>query len=511
MRMLLYRNLWPLGLLCCAIAWMPSTDCRATELTAAELHVGVAQVEITPPLGFPMAGYYHERLATGQKNPLWAKAVVFQQGETRAAWVVCDLTGIAIDLSTQVRKRAAEQTGIPSANIVVSATHSHTAPDYTKSLYLHLGPQENLQTEQDLARAKYAGQLIANTVQAIVAAQKNAQPADLRAGSGLQQEPISFCRRFVMRDGSVRTWVGLKHPEALRSSAPIDPEVGLLQVNRAADTQPLGLLSSFALHLDTVGGLEWSADYPYFVQESVRAKLGPDVVSLFGTGTCGDINHAEPTGQPRNSTSVIGNSLGATVTAALTSLTPIQQPRFQVRSCVVPLPLEEVSPADIQHSLQLVQAISQGEKVEFLEHVIAYKRLVLDRLWNKTPVVDASQHISLGLTHQWAGVGEVLPIEVTVMTLGSDAAIVFLPGEVFVELGLAIKQASPFKTTLVVELSQAVETIYIPNRQAYAGGGYEVTNSLVQPGSGEMLVEAAVGLLRDAATQQVTNASTVAK
>ncbi|MBI1348311.1 hypothetical protein GC163_18710 [bacterium] len=473
--------------------------------------MGIAQVEITPPLGFPIAGYYHERLATGQKDPLWAKAVVFQQGDTQAAWVACDLTGIAIDLSTQVRRRAAEQTGIPAANIVVSATHSHTAPDYTKSLYLHLGPQQLVKTEQDQARANYAGQLIANTVQAIINAQQNAQPAQLLFGTGTQEQPISFCRRFVMRDGSVRTWVGLKHPEALRSTAPIDPEVGLLQINRSSDAQPIGLLSSFALHLDTVGGMEWSADYPYYLQESVRAKLGPDVVSIFGTGTCGDINHAEPTGQPRNSTSVIGNSLGATVTGALSSLKPIDQPTFQVRSCVVPLPLEEVSPADIQHSLQMVQAISQGEKADFFDHVTAYKRLVLDRLWNKTPVVDASQYISLGLTHQWAGVGEVLPIEVTVMTLGSETAIVFLPGEIFVELGLAIKHASPFKTTLIVELSQAVETIYIPNRQAYAGGGYEVTNSLVQPGSGEMLVEAAVGLLRDAATEQVTNATTAAK
>lgn len=507
--MLLHRNLLAHGRVTFALVsmWTIAVTSAVTAAEIAELQVGVAQVEITPPLGFPMAGYYHERLATGQKDPLWAKAVVFQQGDTQAAWVACDLTGIAIDLSTQVRQRAAKQTGIPAAHIVVTATHSHTAPDYTKSLYLHLGPADQIKTEQDKTRAAYAGQLIAGIVQAIATAQQNAQPAQLLTGSGTQEQPISFCRRFVMRDGSVRTWVGLKHPDSIRSAAPIDPQVGLLQINRASDAQPLGLLSSFALHLDTVGGLEWSADYPYFLQESIRAKLGPDVVSIFGTGTCGDINHAEPTGQPRNKTDVIGNSLGATVTAALPSLTPISQPRFQVRSCVVPLPLEEVSPAEIQHSLQLVQAVHRGEKVEFLEHVRAYKCLVLDRLWNKTPVVDASPYVSLGLTHQWAGIGEVLPIEVLVMTVGSDAAIVFLPGEVFVELGLAIKQASPFKNTLVVELSQEVETIYIPNRHAHAGGGYEVTNSLVQPGSGEMLVEAAVGLLRDAATELVTNAT----
>ncbi len=76
----------------------------------------------------------------------------------------------------------------------------------------------------------------------------------------------------------------------------------------------------------------------------------------------------------------------------------------------------------------------------------------------------------------------------------------FLPGEVFVDLGLAIKRHSPFRTTLVVELSNCVETIYIPTRAAYAGGSYEVTNSNLQPGSGEMLVEAALKLLRESAT-----------
>jgi hypothetical protein len=97
-------------------------------------------------------------------------------------------------------------------------------------------------------------------------------------------------------------------------------------------------------------------------------------------------------------------------------------------------------------------------------------------------------------------VGEHLPVEVHVIAIGRDLAIVCLPGEVFVELGLAIKQASPFRTTLVIELSNCVETIYVPTRAAYAGGSYEVTNSALQPGSGEMLVEAAVRLLRETAS-----------
>ena len=81
-----------------------------------------------------MAGYYHERLAEGEIDPLKARAIVFIDGETSGALVVCDLIGISTDLKNEVRKRASEKTGIPAEHIALSATHSHTAPDYMKEL-----------------------------------------------------------------------------------------------------------------------------------------------------------------------------------------------------------------------------------------------------------------------------------------------------------------------------------------------------------------------------------------
>ena len=128
---------------------------------------------------------------------------------------------------------------------------------------------------------------------------------------------------------------------------------------------------------------------------------------------------------------------------------------------------------------------------------------MLDQLRNKKPQTNPADVINWGLTHTWAGVGDHLPVEVQAIGLGDEVGIVFLPGEIFVELGLAIKQASPFKTTLVVELSNAVETMYVPTRAAYPGGSYEVTNSAVEAGSGEMLVEAAIRLLREMARELV--------
>jgi len=465
--------------------------------TGGALHVGVAEVDITPPIGFPMAGYYHERLAEGEIDRLKAKAIVFDDGQTKAALVVCDLIGIATDLSREIRQKASEKAGIPLANIVISATHSHTAPDYMKELYLNLGGQR-----QDPVRSAYINKLIDGPVEAIVAAREAARPVVLEAGSLAQQPTVSFNRRFVMRDGSVRTWMSLDNPEVVRPAGPIDAEIGLVSIKDAAGKQ-LGILSNFALHLDTVGGMKWSADYPYFIEQSLRKAAGADVISLFGTGCCGDINHSDPSRKERNKADFIGNSLGDSIQKQLGKLQRLQRTDLVVKSKLVRLPLQDATQDEVASSIKILEAAGRQEKVDFLEHVTAYKKLMLDQLRHEKPYANTAEHITWGLSRSLAGVGDALPAQVTVMTLGSDVAIVCLPGEVFVELGLAIKQGSPFRTTLVVELSNCVETIYIPTRTAYAQGSYEVTNSALQPGAGELLVETALTLLREAASGPV--------
>lgn len=465
-------------------------------LSAAEpLRVGFAESDITPPNGFPMAGYYHERLAEGTIDPLKAKAIVFRSEHEQAALVVCDLIGVSIDLSTHVRTEASERTGIPAANIVVAATHSHTAPDYGRELYLVLAGKPG-----EPSRAAYIDQLIHHTADAIVAAHENVAPAVLLSGSAQQETPVAFNRRFVMRDGSARTWMNYSSPDVVRAAGPIDPEIPLLLV-RNPDGAPRGLLSSFALHLDTVGGMRWSADYPFYIAQHVRQALGPDVVSIFGLGTCGDINHVDPHNSQRNTTDVIGNALGATIAAQLAALTQLQNTTLRVRSRVVNLPLQVPTHDELAAAAKSIAAVQQGQTLDFYDHVTAYKRLIIDRLQHNPPVINSDNLVTWGLTHTWAGIGDVLPVEVHAICIGDDVAIVCLPGEVFVDLGLAIKRASPFRTTMVLELANAKETIYIPTRAAFAQGSYEVTNAATQPGSGEMLVEAAIELLRDAATR----------
>lgn len=462
-----------------------------------QLLVGLAETDITPPVGFPMAGYYHERLAEGSLDPLKAKAIVFRSGDTSAAIVVCDLIGIATDLSREVRRLASERTGIPADNIVIAATHSHTAPDYMRELWLSLGDES-----QDEARAAYIEILISGPVEAIVQANERAVPARLDSGSATQTTPVAFNRRFVMRDGSVQTWQNYENPDVVRAAGPIDPEIGLVAVRDEGTGNVRGILSNFALHLDTVGGTNWSADYPYYIEGTLREALGEDIVSIFGTGCCGDINHVNPASAERNTAIVIGQSLGTTIVDGLPSLEPSEDNQLWVGSQVVQLPLQQVGQLEVERSVEIVELARSGASVDFFEHVTAYKTLILDQFLHDEPFVATADHITWGLSRSLAGVGETLPVDVTVMTIGRDVAIVCLPGEVFVELGLAIKQASPYETTLVIELSNAVETIYIPTRAAYAGGSYEVTNSNLQPGAGEMLVEAALQLLRESATDE---------
>jgi len=458
------------------------------------LQAGVAEVEITPPLGFPMAGYYHERMATGVLDPLKAKAIVLRQGELQVAIVCCDLTGIATDLTVEVRQRAAKETSIPEANIILSATHSHTAPDYTRDLI------EFLVKSDASSQAKYAPQLVQGIVKAISLGQQRLQPVTVRAGTAKQETPIAFNRRFVMKDGSVRTWMSLDNPDVIRPAGPIDPQVGIVALDNATSNKRLGVLTNFALHLDTVGGTLWSADYPYFVEQILREKYDPDVISIFGLGCCGDINHVNPASKERNSTETIGRSLAATIESQLGQLESVAQPTLAFRSAKVMLPLREITDEKIERAMRLLPAAQAGEKVDFFDLVEAYKTVILDQMQNTPPHADSEKLVNWGLSRRLTGIGKSLPVEVQTVTMGRDVAIVFLPGEIFVELGLAIKQASPFNTTLVIELSNAVETAYVPTRAAYAVGSYEVTNSTVQAGSGEMLVEAAIGLLREIAS-----------
>ncbi len=101
---------------------------------AQSLLVGAAQVDITPPVGFRTGGGYGEVISTAVDDPLFAKAIVLQQGDQAAAIVISDLLSVPPDLSHLAREAASNRTRIPIEHIVVAATHDHGSPEYWGSL-----------------------------------------------------------------------------------------------------------------------------------------------------------------------------------------------------------------------------------------------------------------------------------------------------------------------------------------------------------------------------------------
>ncbi|HTU91239.1 MAG TPA: neutral/alkaline non-lysosomal ceramidase N-terminal domain-containing protein [Gemmataceae bacterium] len=445
-------------------------------LDAAELQAGVAVVDITPPLGYRMAGYFVERFNTGTHDPLQAKALVLRQGDERAALVLCDLVGISRDVSDRAREQAAKKTGIPAANILISATHSHTGPLYMGALRRYFHDRAIAAKGEDAhEKIDYAAVLAAKIAEAIDKAANAVQPVALSAGAA-RQEGLSFNRRFHMKDGTVQFNPGKLNPNIVRPAGPIDPDVGLLRF-RAGD-KDLALLTVFALHLDTVGGTEYSADYPFHLERKLRSVLGGEGVSLFAAGTCGDINHIDVSKKDPQKGQLeagrIGATLGDTVRAALPKLNPVPSPRLAARRAFVPAPLQKYDADAIARARKDMAKIGT-RALSFLKQVEAYKIVSLQILPR-----------------------DALPMEVQVFRLSDDVAVVGLPGEIFVELGLAIKKASPFPVTLVVELCNDAPG-YVPTVKAFKEGSYETVNSRIQPGGGEKLVEAATRLLKELA------------
>ena len=478
-----------------AVACLAATS-GGVSAAEAPLRVGAAAADITPLGPYPMSGYYFERLSTGQKDPLHAKAIVLRQGDSAAAIVCCDLIVIATDLTDLVRERVEKATGIPGGHVMLAATHTHTGPDYTKELFQFVTGRKP--TGAAAEREPYVPRLVEGIVDAVKRADAAAVEVRATGGSALQETPISFNRRFLMTDGSVRTWAKTDTPGAIRPAGPIDPEVGIVRFD-GPDGKARALLSSFALHLDTVGGTEWSADFPFFVERECRDALGGQVIALFGNGCCGNINHVDPTRPEANKTDFIGSSLGKTVVGGLPGLAAIESPRLQIRTATVDVPLLDASSEHVAAAKKLLAEIKAGGKPEFLAHVDAYRRLIIDNLRHSVDQEEAMEWLGWGLSKRFAGTGATMPLGVQVITLGRDVAVVAFPGESFVEHGLAIKNASPFRTTLVVELANHGETIYVPTRAASVGGGYETINSTVAPGAGELMVEACVKLLHEAA------------
>lgn len=437
------------------------------------IEAGAAEIDITPPIGMRMAGYFDERFATGVHDPLKAKALILRQGDKEIAMVFCDLVGVSLNVTTNARAQASQKTGVPVPNIMICATHSHTGPlfDDVRDYYFHEAAVAKFGKDPH-EPIHYPTFLIEKLVAVIAEAHSKLRAAQLEVGI-FTQENLTFNRRYWMKNGKVAFNPGQLNTNIVRPAGPTDTDVGILFAREPGAKRPFAGLTVFAMHSDTVGGSEYGADYAYYLQQMLRSAYSEDFISAFGAGTCGDLNHINVNKiEPIKGFDVaerLGTTLGVTVKNA--HPTRIANPSLAVRSTILQIPLQQPTPEELADARSKTDKIGDPD-TPFMAKVILVKNLDLARR------------------------GPSCPMEVQVVRLDSDTAFVFLPCEIFVELGLAIKHASPFKKTIVISICNDRPS-YVPTKKAFTEGSYEVTNARVKPGSGELLVDAAVRLLRE--------------
>jgi hypothetical protein len=444
-----------------------------TRAHTAEIKLGVAAVPINPPLGIGLAGYYHERGNEGVLDDLFAKAAVLDDGSTRAAIVVCDLISMPKWIVVEARRLIEEGTGIPGTNVMIAATHTHTAPVLVRE-----SSRDEIDGGAKPIAKEYSHSLPALIAQAVAAANEKRQP--VRICVAKEQEPrLAQNRRYWMRDGSVGWNPGKLNRQIVRSAGPIDPEVGVFYAETtSAKPTPVLTFVNYAMHPDTTGGTKISADYPGALARALVLYKGQDMLTLFANGTCGNINHvdvhwANPQSSPQEAAR-LGTILAGAVFKAYAGLTPLTTVGpVRVRSEILKLPLPAFTPEQLEQARKDLRTAKDNNRDGFMKLVRGHR------------IIDTA-----------ARNGQPQEVEMQVISLGREVAWVSWPGEIFVELGLSVKAGSPFAHTYNVELANGAIG-YIPNKSAYPEGNYEVESARVAEGSGEMLVSSALRMLAE--------------
>ena len=290
-----------------------------------------------------------------------------------------------------------------------------------------------------------------------------------------EQKDLAFNRRFHMRDGSVRFNPGKANPNIIRPAGPTDTELPFLFVK--SKQGPLGSLSIFAMHTATFGGTEFGADFPMHLASHLKTSFGSGFESLFAEGTAGDINHIDVSSSEEQGSQVepsrIGRELAHTILKNFPLRKQLSSPSLRTLSTTVHAPIRPLSRTRFEEAKQI---LSTRSGVAFLARV---------RAWRDYHQFDLRERY-----------GARKPLEVQVVRFDRDTALVALPHEIFVETGIAIKATSPFRNTMVISLANGID-FYIPTRRAFEEGSYEVSTCPLESGCGELLAQAATGLLQE--------------
>jgi len=425
------------------------------------LKCGASEIVITPELGCSIPGYFTDRFATGKKSDLFAHALVLDDGKNTIAMVSLDIIGMTDKMVDDIRTRANALTGIPKENIMAAATHTHTGASVDFPLY-HVK-----------ANFPVSGMVAMKAADSIKRAYDALVPAKLGFGRG-EEYDLGFNRRFIMKDGTVRTNPGMNNPDLKENAGPVDPEVGVIRIDNE-DGSPLAIAVNFACHLDVVGGTEFCADYPGEMRRILRNTYG-DVPVLFFNGCCGDINHIDFWGKHPYERSghylKMGRILAGDVIAIREKIYTSDEVEVGAASKIVTGKRRQPTAEDVAWAKDYL-AKHDGSLTSELEYANSYIEL------SEKPILTKD-------------------FEIQTLKIG-NIGISALPSETFVEIGLDIKKDSPFENNFTVELANGCLG-YVSTALALSQkGGYETRLSrytYMDENTAKQLSDTAVELLK---------------
>lgn len=383
-------------------------ELQISQKSEYKFNVGAARVDITPKEEITLAGSPSPKKTSSMDTPLYAKAMVISAGEQKLAIVTLDTLKYPTEFAVKARKQIEEATGIPAANIIICASHTHRGP-----LWVY-----------------YRDRLIKPITQAVVLAVEHLEPCKIGTAKGIAKG-VSVNRR-LLKDGEVwnRWFLPPSERDQYPTEGPADPEVGVLAaVGR--DGKYKAILYNFASHPVSTRGNLISADYPGHVQRFVEDYLGYEVPTLFLLGSSGDVTTSA-------SGAIVGSKVGEGVLASLEKIEFIDQPTLRIVNREEEIPVREYP--------------------EFQEKEVALK-------WPNN-----LEHYRKAFEAMKQRQEPVYKCLFTGFRIGDDFAIVTNPFELFCGIGINIKNGSPFKNTMVATLTNGARG-YVPTRKAFEGRG----------------------------------------
>src|SRR5215212_6267043 len=411
-----------------------------------KLRVGAFAMDVTPT-HYPVIvnGMFEERTADRDVDPLFARAFVLEDGGTRIAIVVVDSCMLPRELLDAAKTDASQHTGIPVDHMLLSATHTHSAPASMGCLGSR--PDSN-----------YPSFLIPRIARAIEKANDKLEPAQI--GFAKVRAPnYTFCRRYIRRpdrvfkdpfgDMTVRANMhpGFLSPDAIGPSGPVDDELSLLAMQRTAG-KPLGVLVNFSMHY--IGSPMLSSDYFGRFAEHLGKRIdGSDgstscIVSM-SQGTSGDLasmNYSAKAAQREYDS--FADELAKMAYDAYRHIKYEQN---------VPLAIKEAK-------LTLERRTPDAKRLAWAKTMAAK---IGDRRPKGWPEVYALEQIELAAEPK-------RELKLQALRIG-DVAIAAIPDEVFAITGLKLKLQSPLANTFNIELANGADG-YIPSPEQHKLGGY---------------------------------------